>query len=320
MLKYSIIISVFNRPHEVIELLDSLAVQSVKEFEVIVVEDGSSDSCADISLSFNEQLTIHYYSKENNGQGFSRNFGAERAQGDWLFFFDSDCIIPPTYFESFEAFSSENEFDAFSGPDMASNDFSVLQRAISYSMTSFLTTGSIRGKKENVNKVEFRSFNLGIKKFVFKQLGGFAKTNMREDIELSHRVTTNGFEVVLIPDARIYHKRRNTIRSYFTQIWSVGRTRLQLKRSFGIPIRVVRLLPLIFSIGLVLCISFWMLGYKWGLIGLRIYLLYSLALFVDSMAKSENILVGALSVLTTLIQFIGYGFGFLRELISTLGK
>jgi glycosyltransferase involved in cell wall biosynthesis len=146
---YSVIVPVYNRPEEIDELLLSLTRQSFHDFEVLIIEDGSENRCEHIVQKYSEKLAVRYYFKENSGQGFSRNFGFERASGDYFVVFDSDCIIPENYFETVHRFLSVTPVDCWGGPDRAHPTFTPIQKAINYSMTSFFTTGGIRGKKKS---------------------------------------------------------------------------------------------------------------------------------------------------------------------------
>jgi len=217
MPRYSIIIPVFNRPTEVDELLESLHHQTVQDFEVLIIEDGSDNDCKDVVKKHQDRLNIRYFYKENSGQGFSRNYGYERAHGEWMIVFDSDCIIPPHYLQSVEDYLAENAVDAFGGPDRAHENFTPVQKAISYSMTSLFTTGGIRGGKKHIGVFHPRSFNMGIRKAVFEKTGGYILPKKGEDIEFSIRIIENGFTTALIEDAYVYHKRRTHFGQFFTQ-------------------------------------------------------------------------------------------------------
>ncbi|MEQ9007111.1 MAG: glycosyltransferase, partial [Ekhidna sp.] len=251
MVKYSIIIPVYNRANEVEELLDSLSRQAFSDFEVLIIEDGSNMTCKAVVTKFSSKINVKYFFKENTGQGFSRNYGAKEANGQWLIFFDSDCVIPPEYLSNLDNLVADNpETKAYCGPDGAGKDFSLLQRAISYSMTSFLTTGGIRGSKLKVDQeAHLRSYNLVIEKGVFDELGGFKKTNMGEDMELSYRFRNAGYRALISDQLLVYHKRRNTLSSFYRQIFSFGRTRIQLKVDYGIPIKLPHIFPSLFSVG-----------------------------------------------------------------------
>jgi len=219
---YSVVIPVYNRPEEVRELLNSLAEQTFKHFEVLIIEDGSSVKCQDVVLSFKDRLNINYFFKENSGQGFTRNYGFERAKGDYFIVFDSDCIIPNHYFKTVDDFLESNEIDSFGGPDSAHPSFNTLQKAISYSMTSPFTTGGIRGNKKHVGKFHPRSFNMGISKQVFEKTRGYKLTRMGEDIEFSIRVINSGFKTALIESAFVYHKRRTSLSQFYKQLHFFG--------------------------------------------------------------------------------------------------
>ncbi|WP_425392576.1 glycosyltransferase [Ekhidna sp.] len=317
MPSFSIVVPVYNRPEEIDELLESLTHQSFKDFEVIIIEDGSESSSEDSVKKYQSSLNVNYFYKENTGQGFSRNFGADQVKSDWIIFYDSDCVIPPNYLSNLDdLIRNHPEIDAYCGPDAASSDFSALQKAISYSMTSFLTTGGIRGKKIKVDKeTHLRSYNLVMKRSVFRLLGGFAKTNMGEDMELSRRLHKSGHKALISDKLKVYHKRRNSFGSFYKQVFSFGRTRIQLKRHYGIPIKISHLFPSVFFIGLILCLIFSAFNFYIGKIILSIYLIYFSCVLIHSSYSEKSLKVGVLATIAALYQHLAYGSGFLRELL-----
>lgn len=320
MRRYSVVIPVFNRPDEVKELLNSLTDQSFKNFEVLIIEDGSSIPCEDIVKEFREQLNILYYFKENSGQGFTRNYGFERAKGDYFIVFDSDCIIPPNYFQTVDDFLELNPVDAFGGPDSAHASFNALQKAISYSMTSPFTTGGIRGNKKHVGTFHPRSFNMGISKGVFEKTQGYKLTRMGEDIEFSIRVINSGFKTALIQDAFVYHKRRTSISQFYKQLHFFGRARVNVNRFFPGEIKPVHLLPTLFTIGFFL----WLTTFLWiqSLFQLGGILIgaFFLLLFVHAVLKTKSLKVGLLSICTSFVQLFAYGMGMMAEKINPRGN
>lgn len=317
---YSIVIPIFNRPNEIRELLESLTQQRFKNFEVIIVEDGSQIKCEEICNSFKEKLNIQYFYKENSGQGFSRNFGFEKAKGDYYIVFDSDCIIPENYFETVDNFLNENPLDAFGGPDAAMESFTYVQKAISYSMTSFFTTGGIRGGNKQLEKFRPRSFNMGISKEVFKKTEGYNITRMGEDIEFSIRIEKAGFKTGLIPKAKVYHKRRTKLSQFYKQLFFFGRGRINIFRFYKSELKAVHLLPVIF----VLALFFWLSTALWQLelfkLGAAILAVYFILIGIEAFMKTKNFLVAWLSLITSFIQLFAYGLGFLRESFAYLKK
>ena len=228
--KFSVIIPVFNRPEELSDILESLLVQTRQNFEVIIVEDGSSITSQDVVDGFAKRLPIVYYFKSNSGPGPSRNFGFAHARGDYFVVFDSDCILPPTYFQTVEQALENDELDAWGGPDRAHERFTLTQRAMAYTMSSILTTGGIRGGKKRIGWFQPRSFNMGISREVFARTQGFAFDRYAEDIEFSIRMRKAGFRVGLIADAFVYHKRRATFAQFFKQVFNFGRGRVLVGR------------------------------------------------------------------------------------------
>ena len=362
-MRYSIIVPVYNRPDEVDELLDSLTRQTVKDFEVIIVEDGSTKTCKDVCEKYASILDLHYYFKENSGPGQSRNYGAEHSKGEYLLILDSDVVLPDKYIENLELrienydmlqgtntngmqgnhtqgmnnngmqgnhnskFSTINsQLAAFGGPDAAHPSFTPTQKAISYSMTSFFTTGGIRGGKKKLDKFYPRSFNMGIRRDVYLRLGGFSKMRFGEDIDFSYRICEAGYSPQLLPEAWVWHKRRTDFRKFFRQVYNSGIARINLEKRHPGTMKLVHLLPAVFTIGVTALILIAALGrimmvygkpedfrswYYLVIAALSPILLYSLIILIDSWRTSRSIKVGLLSVPAAFIQLMGYGTGFL---------
>jgi glycosyltransferase involved in cell wall biosynthesis len=310
-LKFSIIIPVYNRPQEIEELLNSCSQQSFQnEFEIIVVEDGSNIKCEDIVDQYKSKLKIKYFFKENSGAGDSRNYGMQQASGNYCIILDSDVLLPTHYLEEVYKTLQSNFTDCFGGPDAAHESFTPIQKAINYSMTAVLTTGGIRGKKTAVGKFQPRSFNMGISKKAFQASNGFSKMKYGEDIDLSLRLIDLGFESQLIENALVYHKRRSTFKQFLNQTYNFGTARPILNRKYPSTTKITYWFPSLFIIGLVIATIALLNGY-WQL--LAIYKIYFIALLIDSSLQNKSSKVGFLSTITTLIQFFGYGTGFLKS-------
>lgn len=311
MERFSIIIPVFNRPDEVDELLASLTRQTDKGFEVLVIEDGSTIPCDEICRKYEEQLDLHYYFKPNSGRSETRNFGMERASGDWFVIYDSDVIVPPHYIATVRAELKKNPVDCYGGPDAADASFSDIQKAINYSMTSFMTTGGIRGATKNKAKFSPRSFNMGISRKCFEKVGGY-KNMIGEDIDLSIRIQQAGFKTTLIPEAYVFHKRRVDLRKFFRQVNTFGKGRVLLGEIHPGSLKIVHLLPAAFVLGNIalVLLAFWS---PWFLLPIGIYIL---GLFVESLVKNKSIKIALLSIVAAYMQLFGYGTGFLGECIT----
>ena len=307
-MRFSIIIPVYNRPQEVDELLESLCAQTLKDFEVVVVEDGSKEKCDLVCEKYMDRLNLNYYFKTNSGPGPSRNYGAERSHGDYLIILDSDVIVPENYLEIIKEELDREPCDAFGGPDNAHPSFTPIQKAINYAMTSFFTTGGIRGGKRKMDKFYPRSFNLGIKKSVYEALGGFAPMRYGEDIDLSTRIFKNGYSCRLFPDAFVYHKRRVKFSSFFRQVKHSGEARVILKNKYPETFKLVHLLPAAFVVGNLLLV---MLGIFHHWLWFMPIVLYIMMVFVDSLIKNKDLKVAMLSVPAAYCQLFGYGLGFL---------
>ena len=251
-MKYSIIVPVFNRPDEVDELLQSLVGQTLKDFEVVIVEDGSEKPCKDVCDKYAGKIDLKYFMKKNSGPGQSRNYGAERANGEYLIVLDSDVVLPEDYLKAVDDELNREPSDAFGGPDCAHDSFTETQKAISYSMTSFFTTGGIRGGKKKLDKFYPRSFNMGIRRDVYMRLGGFSKMRFGEDIDFSIRIFKAGCKCRLFPEAWVWHKRRTDMRKFFRQVYNSGIARVNLYKKYPESLKLVHLLPMVFTVGVIL--------------------------------------------------------------------
>ena len=307
-MKYSFIIPVYNRPDEVDELLDSLTRQTIRDFEVVVVEDGSSVPCKEVVDKYADRLTIHYYNKANSGPGQTRNYGVERANGEYMLILDSDCILPEKYLEMVEADLQRQKADAFGGPDRAHESFTDVQKAINYAMTSFFTTGGIRGGKKKLDKFYPRSFNMGVRKDVYQALGGFSKMRFGEDIDFSIRIFKGGYQCRLFPEAWVWHKRRTDLKKFFKQVHNSGIARINLYKKYPESLKLVHVLPALFTLGVVFLL---LASFLWGG-SLSLLLLFALIVFVDASLQNKSLKIGLLAIAASFIQLTGYGTGFLR--------
>lgn len=310
---YSLIIPVYNRPNEVDELLESLTHQTYTNFEILIIEDGSTKPCKEVVNKYSEQLDLKYFFKENTGQGFTRNYGFERAKGDYFIVYDSDCLIPERYLEIVDQAIEKENLDAFGGPDKEHKDFTWIQKAISYSMTSPFTTGGIRGNKKHAGTFHPRSFNMGISRSVFEKVGGYKITRMGEDIEFSIRIIENGFKTGLISEAFVYHKRRTNLWQFYKQLHFFGRARINISRFYPTEIKLVHTFPLLFLLGLLsLPVSFFLMPLLFQA-GVWVLGLFYLLIFLHSLVRQKNLVVALLSIITSTIQLGAYGIGFLSE-------
>ena len=307
-MKYSLIIPVYNRLDEVDELLESLTTQTFTDFEVIVVEDGSARPCRDVVEKYTGRMAVRYFMKPNSGPGQTRNYGAERAEGEFLIVLDSDCILPPGYLRAVEDELQREPADAFGGPDHAHESFTNVQKAINYAMTSFFTTGGIRGGKKKMDKFYPRSFNMGIRRDVYNALGGFSKMRFGEDIDFSIRIFKNGYRCRLFPGAWVWHKRRTDMKKFFKQVYNFGIARINLYKKYPESLKLVHLLPAVFTLG----VAFLLLVSPFCIWSLSLIALFAVIIFLDSSVQNRSLAIGALSVGAAFIQLIGYGSGFLR--------
>lgn len=308
----SVIVPVFNRPAEVNDLLESLARQTAAVFEVIIVEDGSTVRCEATVDVFKSKLDINYVYQANSGPGPARNAGSRAAKGDYLVFLDSDCVLPAHYIETVKRSLSLDYADAFGGPDRARADFTVLQRAINYSMTSFFTTGGIRGGSEKLDKFHPRSFNMGYSAEVFRHTGGFSAMRFGEDIDMSIRIIGAGFKTRLIREAYVYHRRRTNLRRFFKQVYNAGVARINLYKRHPHSLKAVHLAPAMFTVGVVFifALSVFLSPYFSLLL-----LAHASFILFDASVRNRSILIGLLAVVASYFQLLGYGIGFIHAIL-----
>ena len=309
--KYSFIVPVYNRPNEIKELLESFLVMQVSStYEIVIVEDGSTISSEEVISEYASKLNILYLKKQNTGPGDSRNYGMQSANGSFFLILDSDVVMPPHYLLAVDAYLDQNQVDCFGGPDAAEENFSAIQKAINFTMTSFLTTGGIRGKEKSVKSYEPRSFNMGISKKAFETTKGFGKIHPGEDPDLSIRIKKAGYQIGFIKEAYVYHKRRIDWQKFYIQVNKFGKVRPILNDWHPETSSVVFWFPSLFSLGLVVSLA---LVFFQIYVGVTVYAFYLLLIFIGSSIENKNLLIGILSLRATLTQFLGYGFGFLKS-------
>lgn len=314
MAKYSVIVPVYNRIDEVDDLLQSLSQQRFTDFETIIVEDGSTMPCEETVKKYQDRIDVKYYFKENEGRSIARNHGIERASGDYFIFFDSDCVIPEDYFEKLDRRLTATPLDCFGGPDAAHSSFTPVQKAISFAMTSFLTTGGIRGGKIQLEKFVPRSFNMGYSRKVYERVSGFREM-FSEDIDMSTRIRMAGFSIGLISEAEVYHKRRVNFGKFWRQVHVFGMSRITLKILYPDSLKIVHTLPaLAVIIGLIL-VALGIFVSPWWLLPLGIYLM---AIFIAATLSTRTIKIALLAIPASVIQILGYGTGFIRAYFTKI--
>ena len=311
---FSLIIPVYNRPDEIEELLQSLTLQDYTQpYEIVIIEDGSAIPCHDVVAKFNARLKISYYFKQNSGPGDSRNFGMQKAQGDYFIILDSDCIIPPHYLQSVADNLKAGYTDCFGGPDGALSSFSDVQKAINFSMTSFLTTGGVRGKSEKIEKFQPRSFNMGISKEAFAASGGFGNIHPGEDPDLSIRLWKLGYTTKLFKDAFVYHKRRIDWDKFYKQVNKFGKARPILDKWHPEYKKITFLFPTLFMLGFAASLILMLINVYFFI---YLYIFYFVMVFVLAALQNKSIKIGLLALVAVAIQYYGYGSGYLKAFIK----
>src|SRR5690625_3826925 len=314
MLFYSFIIPVYNRPEEIRELLDSFLNLEAEglQYEIIIIEDGSTITSEKVAEDFKDKLPVIYYKKENSGPGPSRNFGMKRANGNYFIILDSDVILPADYLQNVHNFLARDYADCYGGADKAHPSFSPIQKAINFSMTSFLTTGGIRGRKKSLEKFKPRSFNMGISKKAFQATEGFSNMRVGEDLDLSIRLEKADFSIVFIPKAFVFHKRRSSWKSFFKQVYNFGKGRPVLNKWYPHTFSFVFWFPSLFLIGFIFSVCL-LLGFQLHIF-MSLYFIYFLLIFVSSSFENKSLKIGFLSIYASFLQFFGYGLGYLKSI------
>ncbi len=309
--RFSFIVPVYNRPNEIDELLQSmLAMDYAADYEIVIIEDGSSDTSERVIKGFKDKLLISYYQKRNTGPGDSRNYGMRKAKGNYFIILDSDVILPSDYLKKVDTFLTKKFVHCYGGPDAAHESFSNLQKAISYSMTSYLTTGGIRGRKNTIGKFQPRSFNMGLSKEAFEASGGFGDIHPGEDPDLTIRLWRLGYDTALISDAVVFHKRRISWKKFYIQVNKFGLVRPILNRWHPETAKVTYWFPTLFLGYTIFAIATAFFGYWYFVAILGLY--FSL-IFLGATFTYKNISIGIQSILAVMIQFYGYGKGFLKS-------
>jgi glycosyltransferase involved in cell wall biosynthesis len=312
-LQFSFIVPVYNRPDEIQELLQSFTELKTNEnYEIVIVEDGSTISSKEVVETYKSKLDISYFFKENSGPGDSRNFGMKHAKGNYFIILDSDCILPLNYLDEVSKSLKEDYVDCFGGPDTAHESFSSLQKAINFSMTSFITTGGIRGNKNSIDRFQPRSFNMGISKKAFEESLGFGRIHPGEDPDLTIRLWNLGYKTTLIPHAFVFHKRRISWQKFYKQVYKFGMVRPILNQWHPSTKKITYWFPTLFCLGLLVAIALFLINFKWALL---IYILYFMIAFVLALVSTKSLVVASLSIWAILVQFFGYGYGFIKSIL-----
>lgn len=314
MPRFSVIVPVYNRVDEINDLLESLSAQTCRDFEVIIVEDGSTEPCGDLVRSFAGKVDVRYFYKPNEGRSIARNYGIDRSSGDYLVFFDSDCVIPRDYFAILSAELDRQPLDCFGGPDAAHESFTPVQKAISFAMTSFLTTGGIRGGKVQMEKFVPRSFNMGYSRKVYDTVGGFREM-FSEDIDMSTRIRQAGFSIGLIHPAHVFHKRRVDFARFWRQVYVFGMSRITLKLLYPDSLKLVHTLPALAVIIGALLLILGIFVTPWFLLPIGIYLL---AIFLSAWIATRSLGIALRAVPASVVQICGYGCGFIKAFFTKI--
>lgn len=327
---FSVIIPTFNRRDEVHDLLISLQKQTFdhQRFEVIIVDDGSTDGTNHLveSMRSSVDFRLRFFQQDHAGPGLARNLGMTQAAGEYFLFIDSDCLADERWLEGLANAIEQEQPLAFGGPDGVLPEFSPLQKAIDYAMTSFLTTGGMRGHtRKRLAKFYPRSYNMGIHRSIFAKLGGMNNLRHGQDLEFSRRIVASGAKVIYIPAAIVYHKRRTSLQKFFRQIFNWGVARINLTKIDQAILEPLHFMPAVgadtFIVLTILapfcriCRYLWLLSSGAGLLILGV-------IVIDAYRRYRQVKPALLAPLVALTQVFAYGFGFTAAYIwrIILGK
>jgi glycosyltransferase involved in cell wall biosynthesis len=317
--KYSVIVPSFNRADEIADLIDSVRQLSFdhNRFELIIVDDGSTDGTLQLlsDLKTKPGALLNFHTQRNQGPGAARNTGMSKAGGDFFIFIDSDCTVPPTWLAEIDRALQESQADAFGGPDTYAENFPALLKAINYTMTSFITTGGLRGKKgKKLAKFYPRSFNMGLSRSLQEKIGGFGSLRHGQDIEFSHRIIQSGAKVIFIATAPVFHKRRTNIRRFYKQVfnWGVARINLyMIDRRMLEPLHTLPAAVTGLALIIIILAFFTEPARAMLVIGLVIAALILLVSMIDALRLYRQIKPALLLPLIMPAQIFGYGLGFI---------
>jgi len=324
--KYSIIIPCFNRADEVAELLESISQLKFDpaQFEIIISDDGSTDNTKKLVEQNKSKLQcdLIYLTQNNSGPGAARNHAMENANGDFFIFIDSDVTLSADWLFHIDLTLVEKKADAFGGPDSYREDFSPFLKAVNYSMTSFITTGGLRGKKgKKLARFYPRSFNMGLSRELWKKIGGFGSLRHGQDIEFSHRIIESGAQVIFIDQAVVYHKRRTNLRRFYKQVFNWGVARINLYKINKKMLEPLHSIPAVLTFVavtlLVLSLIFDLIKtiVLWGFSAGILILIYSM---IDSIRIYKSIKPALWLPLVMPAQVLGYGFGFIYNAVRRI--
>ena len=310
--RFSFIVPVFNRPDELRDLLESFLHLNNPDdvaYEIIIADDGSEPPLKEVAEAYSGTLPVRYFYKKNSGPGDTRNRAMQQAEGEYFIILDSDILLPEDYLTNLvAALKKHPEADLAGGPDDAAASFSPFQKAVNLVMTSFLTTGGIRGHKKNVQKYVPRSFNMIVRREVFERTGGFGNIHPGEDPEWVYKSLGAGFRTVFFPDVKVFHKRRIDFGKFALQMKKFGITRYILNLRYpGFDSMVYRF-PVLISLGWFLALPLFLLGFPWLLYAV---LLHFAMIFVEFLFRSRSLRIALTALLVFVVQMAAYAYGYL---------
>lgn len=320
MRKYSILIHVTHSAQRdsLLELMESLSIQSYKNFEAIFVEECEGDSCGIISSLYKNNFTIRYFNKKEAGEGYTRNFAFEKASGDYFILLDTSSILPADYLEKVERSLQLSYLDSFLAPVFAFERMSIKQKAMFYSFSQYSVDYRYDKSKKNTLPFYSGNINMGFSREVFNKTRGYIISDFGEEMEFWIRIQKSGFKEGVIKEAFIFHKGIKDYKEFFKGMSLLGRARINVYSFFKEELKPTHFVPVFFFLFLIATAISLFIYKKLFLILLSIMGIYSLLIFIDSFTKNKKINIAFLSLPALYVQWIGYSMGFISELYKEL--
>ena len=218
----SVVICAYNAERTMRDCLESLRRLDYPNFEVVIVDDGSRDRTADISMDFPEFRLIR---QPNKGLAVARNVGMHAARGEIIAYTDSDCVVDPHWLTLMVRSMTENNFDGCGGPNYAPHEEGWIAASCAASPGAPCHVLVAEDRAEHL-----AGCNMLFSKAALAKIGGFDPqfTSAGDDVDICWRLLDAGFKLGFSPAAFVWHFRRNTVKAYYGQQRGYGRAEAML--------------------------------------------------------------------------------------------
>ena len=215
-----------NAEKTIVQTLKELENQTRKDFQVVIVDDGSTDNSSKLVTDFKNQseLTVKLIHQKNSGPAKARNLGVKHSEGSIIIFLDSDCIPPENWVEEMVRPLSESIVGCTCGYRVENRE-SLIARYVDYEIAR-------RHKKLINNKIDtIGSYSASFLRSVFIEAGGFDIAYLdanAEDFDLSFKIGRMGYGLKFTDKTSVYHYHPDSLRKYLKQQYSRGYWRVKL--------------------------------------------------------------------------------------------